>query len=135
MSSVVDLHRYVAYTVPTGFALLALASLVTYVFNRDPGNWYWRLLAVLQVVLGIQIIVGGILWLTGRRPPGISFPGSHYVYGSLFPLIVLFFAHRYARKHKRVAVAIFGVGAFLCFGLTMRALQTGLGENLWPFGP
>lgn len=135
MSSVVDLHRYIAYSVPTGFALLALTSLITYVFNRDPGEWYWRLLAALQVILGLQIIVGGILFLTGHRPPGISFPGSHYVYGSLFPLIVLFFAHRYARRQTRIAVAIFGVAAFLCFGLTMRALQTGLGENLWPFGP
>jgi energy-coupling factor transporter transmembrane protein EcfT len=135
MSAFVDLHRYIAYSVPTGWALLALTSLVTYVFNRDPGEWYWRLLAVLQVILGIQIIVGGTLFLTGHRAPGISFPGSHYVYGSLFPLIVLFFAHRYARRQTRVAVAIFGVAAFLCFGLTMRALQTGLGENLWPFGP
>jgi hypothetical protein len=134
MGSVIDLHRYVAYTVPIGFALLALASLVTYLFNRDPGNWYWRLLALLQVVLGIQIIVGLVLFLTGHRPPGISFPGSHYVYGSVFPVIVLVFAHRYAGRHKRVAVAIFGIAAFLCFGLTMRALQTGLGENLWPFG-
>jgi multidrug transporter EmrE-like cation transporter len=135
MGSVADLHRFVAYSIPTGFALLALASLITYVFNRDPGQWYWRLLAVLQVVLGIQLVVGGILFLAGHRPPRISFPGAHYVYGSLFPLIVLVFAHRYARRHVRVAVAVFGVAAFLCFGLTMRALQTGLGENLWPFGP
>lgn len=134
MDAVVDLHRYVAYTIPTGFALLALASLATYVLNREAGEWYWRLLAVLQVVLALQIVVGGVLFLTGHRPPRISFTGSHYVYGGLFPLIVLFFAHYYAQRQVRVAVAIFGVAAFLCFGLTMRALQTGLGQNLWPFG-
>ena len=134
MDSVVDLHRYVAYSVPTGFALLFLVSLFTYLFNRDPGEWYWRLLAILQVVLTIQVLVGVVLFVTGRRPPSISFAGAHYVYGSLFPLVVLVFAHRWARRHANVSVAIFGVAAFLCFGLTMRALQTGLGENLWPFG-
>jgi hypothetical protein len=134
MDSVVDLHRYVAYSVPTGFLLLFLVSIFTYLFNRDPGDWYWRLLAVLQVVLVVQLLAGGILFLTGRRPPSISFAGAHYVYGSLFPLVVLFFAHRYSARHTRVAIAIFGVAAFLCFGLTTRALQTGLGENLWPFG-
>jgi multidrug transporter EmrE-like cation transporter len=134
MDSVADLHRYVAYSVPTGFAVLFLVSLFTYLFNREPGEWYWRLLAFLQVVLAIQVLVGVILFLTGRRPPSISFAGAHYLYGALFPLVVLVFAHRFARRHPNVAVAIFGFGAFLCFGLTMRALQTGLGENLWPFG-
>lgn len=134
MDSVVDLHRYVAYSIPTGFALLFFVSIFTYLFNRDPGEWYWRLLAVLQVVLAIQVLAGGILFLAGNRPPGISFAGAHYVYGALFPLVVLMFSHRFAARHTNVAVAIFGVGAFLCFGLTMRALQTGLGENLWPFG-
>lgn len=134
MSSVVDLHRYIAYTVPTGFAVLALASLGTYLLNRDPGEWYWHLLAILQVILGVQILVGITLFLTGHRAPSISFNGAHYVYGSIFPVIVLVLGHRYARRQTRVAVAIFGVAAFLCFGLTMRALQTGLGQNLWPFG-
>jgi hypothetical protein len=134
MDSVADLHRYVAYSVPTGFAVLFLVSIFTYLFNRDPGEWYWRLLAFLQIVLVVQVVAGVVLFLSGRRPPGISFAGAHYVYGALFPLVVLFFAHRYAARHERVAIAIFGFGAFLCFGLTMRALQTGLGENLWPFG-
>ena len=134
MESIADLHRYVAYSVPAGFAVLFLVSLFTYLFNRDPGDWYWRLLAILQVILVVQVLAGVVLFATGRRPPAISFAGAHYVYGSLFPLVVLAFAHRWARRHENVSVAIFGVAAFLCFGLTTRALQTGLGENLWPFG-
>lgn len=133
MDSVADLHRFVAYSIPTGFVVLFLVSIFTYLFNREPGEWYWRLLAVLQVVLAIQVLVGAVLFATGRRASG-NFPGAHYFYGALFPLIVLVFAHRFSRRHPNVAVAIFGFAAFLCFGLTMRALQTGLGENLWPFG-
>ena len=134
MDSIADLHRYVAYSVPTGFALLFLVSIFTYLFNREPGESYWRVLAILQVVLAVQVLVGAVLFFAGRRPPAISFTGAHYVYGSLFPLVVLVFAHRFARRQTNIAVAVFGVAAFLCFGLTMRALQTGLGENLWPFG-
>ena len=133
MDSVADLHRYVAYSIPTGFVVLFLVSIFTYLFNREPGEWYWRLLAILQVVLAIQVLVGVVLFATGRRASG-NFVGAHYLYGAVFPLVVLVFAHRFSRRHPNVAVAVFGFAAFLCFGLTMRALQTGLGENLWPFG-
>jgi hypothetical protein len=132
MDSVTDLHRYVAYSIPTGFAVLLLVSLFTYLFNREPGEWYWRLLAFLQIVLAIQAVVGLVLFLAGRRATGQeTFPGGHYIYGAVFPLIVLFFAHRYARRYPNVSVAIFGFAAFLCVGLTLRAFTTGLGG--WPF--
>ncbi len=122
MNSIVDLHRFAAYSVPTGFGLLALWSIFSLIRNRDPHPWFWSLLAILQVVIGVQFIVGGILFLDGRRTDS----WRHYFYGAFFPAVVLFFAHRWARGAKAGPWLVFGVAGFVCFGLTLMALFTGL---------
>lgn len=128
MESIVSLHRYIAYSIPTGWALLTLWSAFVYLSNREAGDLYWRLLALMQVILGIQIVVGLSLLVTGHSLPSGGGPRwLHLVYGGIGPLIVLLYAHRYAARRQDVAIAIFGLAAFLCFGLTFRALQTGLG--------
>jgi heme A synthase len=124
---VTPIHRYVAYAVVAGWALLALLALFSFVRNRAPGDAFWNLLAVLQVLLGVQVVVGAVLFLTGRRPPASGAPWLHYAYGALFPVAVLAFAHRYARRNESVSWMVFGIAAFVIFGLTFRALQTGLG--------
>jgi hypothetical protein len=123
----VDLHRLVAYSVPAGFALLALGALFTLVRNREPGAWFWNLLAVAQVILGLEVLVGGILFLTGKRAVIEGPDWLHYVYGGLFPVAVLVVAHRSAGRHPGAEIPIFGVASLVAFGLTFRALQTGLG--------
>ncbi len=125
----VDLHRFVAYAVPAGFALLALGALYAYLRNEEAGGWYWNLLAAVQVVLGAQVVVGAILLALGRRAQSNGPGWLHYVYGGLFPILVLYVAHRYARKHQGVEMLVFGVAGLVAFGLTFRALQTGLGVD------
>ena len=122
-----ELHRFVAYAVPAGFGVLVLMSIIGYFANKEPGRWYWNTLAVLQVVLGIQFIVGAVLFITGARPESNGPSWLHYVYGAAFPLLVLVVAHRQARKRPGAEMIFFGVAAFLCTFSTLRALQTGLG--------
>jgi hypothetical protein len=120
-------HRYMGYAVPGGFALLLLWSIWALIRNKAPGEPFWNVLAGLQVVIGIQILVGGILFLTGARPATEGPTWLHYCYGGLFPAIVLVVAHRYARRYDTIPWLVFGLAGFICFGLTFRALQTGLG--------
>jgi len=124
---ITDVHRYIAYSIPTGFFLLMLWSILVLIRNKEPGGAYWNLLAVLQVVIGIQFIVGATLFLSGHRPDSNGPTWLHYVYGAFFPGLVLTVAHIRARKTGGAPWLIFGIAAFLCFGLTFRALQTGLG--------
>jgi hypothetical protein len=124
---VTALHRYIAFAVPTGWALLALWAGVAFVRNKPPGDRFWTLLAALQVVLGVQVIVGALLFLAGRVPNSSGPAWLHYVYGALFPVAVLVAAHRYARKQEGISWIVFGLAALVIFGLTFRALQTGLG--------
>lgn len=122
-----DLHRYVAYAIPAGFALLALWALLSLVINRPPPGAFWHLLAAVQVVLGVQVVVGGVLFLSGARPASNGPAWLHYAYGGLFPLALLVAGHRFARRYPDVPYLVFGAVALVCFGLTFRALQTGLG--------
>ncbi|MGH2703381.1 MAG: hypothetical protein ACRDJ2_16620, partial [Actinomycetota bacterium] len=122
------LHRGIGFAIPAAFLVLAVASLVGILRNRNPGDWYWSWLGILQVIVGIQFVVGAVLFLAGGRPPGGDLRWLHYVYGAFFPFALLLFAHRAARERFREVPAIpFGIAAFLCFGLTARALMTGLG--------
>lgn len=119
-------HRLIAYGIPATFLVLALWVAVALFRNREPGEGFWRLLGVIQVVLGVQVIVGGILFLLGNRPSPLGPAWLHYIYGGLFPAGMLMLAHTQARKREQIAFIIFGVACFLNFGLTFRALQTAL---------
>jgi hypothetical protein len=122
-----SLHLFVGYGIPAGFLILALWSLASLVFKREPHDWFWNLLGVLQVVIGIQFIFGAVLFLSGGRPLGAGGPvWLHYVYGAFFPALVLLVAHIRARKVPAAPWLIFGFASLICFGLTFRALQTGL---------
>lgn len=50
--------------------------------------WFWRLLRASQVAVVVQAALGGVLVLTGHKPPGL-----HVLYGVL-PLLVSFFAEQ-----------------------------------------
>lgn len=127
MNLVRILHHVVGYGIPAGFLILALWSVGALIFKREPRGGFWGLLGVLQVVVGIQFVLGAVLWLSGRVPPGAGGPAFlHYLYGALFPAIVLTAAHLRARKVPAAPWLIFGFASLICFGLTFRALQTGL---------
>ncbi len=120
-------HRIVAYAVSAGFALLALWALVAWVTKREPHRWFWVLLGTVQAIVGLQVVVGVALLAMGGRPATPGPQWLHYAYGGLFPVIVLVLAHRWARRLESLAWVAFGVAGFINFGLTFRALQTGLG--------
>lgn len=122
-----DLHVYVAYSIPTGFGILVLVSIYSYLRNREAPAWYWTILGILQVILGVQLLIGLYLLSTGARPQSNGPSWLHYVYGAGFPMLVLGIAHVQARKRPGVEILIFGIAAFLCTFATIRALQTGLG--------
>ena len=123
----IDLHRFIAYGIPAGWALIALWALIAFVVNRDPGAWFWRLLGLMQALLVLQLVVGGILFLAGGTHNSNGPSWLHYAYGALFPAFVLGVAHRFARRTEGIAWIPFGFAAVVVFGLTFRALQTGLG--------
>jgi hypothetical protein len=117
------LHEVIGFTIVGVFALLMLAGLATWLMKRkEPWRWFWWLLAAVQVSIGLQVIAGTVLLIMGERQDLL-----HYAYGGLFPILVLTTAHVVSRMEDRPAYVNFAWAAFFCFGLTLRALMTGLG--------
>jgi hypothetical protein len=125
-----ELHKYVGYLVVGVFAVGWLWGLVAWIFRRGPGERFWNWLTVAQVTAGIQAVIGVVLLLLGRRPT----TWLHYVYG-FGPFLILAIAHALARDLQKTqpgakpipAWVPFAFAAFICFGLTLRGLMTGLG--------
>jgi hypothetical protein len=125
-----NVHEIAGYGVVTLFGLLWVWPGSAWVLGKirgahgEPGRGYWGLVAVVQVVLAIQIVLG--LTLLGIHGVHAQ-PVLHYLYGSLFPIIVLVGAHMFARGMDRDQWVPFAWGGFICWGLVLRALFTGLG--------
>ncbi len=117
-------HRVIGFVVVGGFLLLSLWGLAAFLLKGDPTRWFWRLLAFLQVVVLVQLLSGLILLAAGGRRPIL-----HYAYGAVFPAVVLVAAHVIARELEdpRDPPRVFAIAGFVVFGLTLRALTTGLG--------
>jgi len=118
-------HLWIGAAIVAGFAVLMLWGFGAFVFKRSPGRWFWGLLAVLQTALVVELLGGVVLLIAGKRLPSFL----HFAYGAIFPAIVLGLAHVVGRglEDPRDAWKVFAVASFFAFGLTLRALSTGLG--------
>jgi hypothetical protein len=136
-----EVHEVIGFAVVGVFAVGWLWGLGAWIARRGPGRWYWTWLTVAQITAGVQALLGIGLFLTGHRVSGNSAIGNtlHYVYG-LLPILLFVFAHVVARAGNASAVGFdpkkviapwvpFAWAAFICFGLTLRALMTGLGTG------
>ena len=119
-----EVHKYIGWVIVSAFGVMFLWGLVSFIVKREPNQWWWRLLAVLQVILILQLAAGLTLLVLGHER-GLL----HYGYGALFPAIVLVGAHLIARglDDEEDAWKVFAVASFFLFGLTLRALTTGIG--------
>jgi hypothetical protein len=124
-SVVCRVHAWVGFAIVGGWAVLFLGGLVAFIVRRRMvWRWFWILLAILQVLLGLQLVAGIVVLATGGRAQIL-----HYAYGVVFPVIVLAIAHSLGRgmDDPTDAWKVFAIASFFLFGLTLRALTTGLG--------
>ena len=124
-----SLHAAIGYAVVAVFAVGWVWAAGALVARRDPGGRFWSWLVVAQVVAGVQALVGVVLLLMGLR----ASTWLHLVYG-FGPLAILLIGHGLAREVRRSGGGfpiepwgVFGLASFICFGLSLRALMTGLG--------
>jgi hypothetical protein len=103
-------HRLAGFVIVGGLVLFFLWGLLGWLARRDPGAWYWRLLAVLQVLLVLQLLAGTVLLVMGRRQSLL-----HYAYGALG-------TGRSARVRGRVLHRIRPYAARACHGTGYRVV-------------
>ena len=117
------LHLVAGSAIVGAFGLVTLWGLGTWIVRRGPGRAFWWVIGFVQGAVLLQALAGLILLLIGGRATIL-----HIVYGAVFPALVLGVAHVLAREafaHRPWAP--FAMASFFCFGLTLRALMTGLG--------
>jgi heme A synthase len=122
-------HEVVGFGVVGVFTVGWVWGLVALITKRDPGQGFWTWLVVAQILAGVQAVLGIVLLLLGYRPD----TPLHYVYG-FGPLVVLLIAHQMAGEigglqggRLSQPWVVFAAASFICFGLSGRALMTGLG--------
>ncbi len=99
-------------------------------FTRyDETPTFWKAVSVAQILLVVQLLYGIVLLFAGRRPGDASLFETvfHALYGFGFPLVVLFFAHKWSREGRYDPHSAFAVAAFVIFALTVRGWLLGAG--------
>ncbi|HZD01825.1 MAG TPA: hypothetical protein VFA46_17020 [Actinomycetes bacterium] len=118
-------HEVEGFVIVAGWGVLFLWGIGMFLLKRDAGRLYWGLVGILQVLLGIQLLAGIVLLALGERREIL-----HYLYGAVLPAIVLAGCHVLTRSLQRPPYHFFFTwGALVIFGLTARALMTGLGTG------
>lgn len=126
MGTVLAVHRWVAYLVMTMLLVVVVSGVVLRLLGREETPVSLRALQHwTENTLILQIVLGGILFLSGRRVLGeLAF--LHYFYGSLFPFIAIVGGRIAALRREQYEYVGLAWGAFFALGLSARAMLTGL---------
>jgi hypothetical protein len=122
------LHGYaLGFVIIGSWAVICGWALALRFLPYDETPTFWKAVSVAQILLLVQVLVGIILLLLGKRPgPGdgatIAF---HLAYGLAFPLVTLLVGHKVARDGKYQPHSVFAVVGLIIFGLTARSWMVG----------
>jgi hypothetical protein len=129
------LHRYLGAAIVVLFLLIFVWGLVLLAMRRDEApTALWAAQHWTENLLVVQVVTGLVLLVMGRRVVGEPLIWLHYLYGSLFPLIAVVGGRIAGLRRERREYLGLAWGAFFALGLTLRALQTGCGDDLRSIG-
>jgi hypothetical protein len=122
-------HFWVGFALVSIWAVIAGWSLALRLIGYDETPTFWRVVSIAQILLVIQLVIGLVLMLLGGRPGNGSWfiYIFHPLYGLVFPLVTLVFAHKWSREGRFHPHAAFAVAGLVIFGLSSRAMMVGLG--------
>jgi hypothetical protein len=128
---VTTLHRYLGILIVALFLVMFVSGLVLRLLGRQEApTATWALQHWLENLLIVQVVLGVVLLVMGRRVVGEPLIWLHYLYGSLFPLVAVIGGRIAALRRERYDYLGLAWGSFFALGLTLRALQTGCGNSL-----
>jgi hypothetical protein len=124
------LHRYLGAAIVVLFLVIFLWGLVLLALRRDDApTALWAVQHWTENLLVVQVVTGLIMLVMGRRVVGEPLIWLHYLYGSIFPLIAVVGGRIAGLRRERREYLGLAWGAFFALGLTLRALQTGCGDD------
>lgn len=129
------IHGWIAgLALAASWAIVAIWALVLRLAKAGETPLFWRAVSGAQLLLLAQLVLGLVLfgaWAFGAAGlPGAATAwdtGWHVLYGLVFPVVVLFFAHKWAREGRFNPHAAFSLAGLVIFALALRAFMVGLG--------
>jgi hypothetical protein len=120
--SLSEIHARLGNTAMLYFLLISLWGYYRFFRNRGIDSSYWGALAVGEVLLLIQGLIGAYLWIVGIRP----FRAIHILYGFV-ALIMIPGAFAYTKGEAgRAEILVYGTATLIGVGLLLRGIFTGL---------
>jgi hypothetical protein len=128
---VTSIHRYLGALLVLLFLVLVVWGLALRVLGREEAPTpLWAVQHWTENLLIVQTVLGLVLLVLGRRVTGGADVWLHYLYGSLFPFVAVVGGRLASLRRERYPYLGLVWGAFFALGLTLRALQTGCGNDL-----
>jgi heme A synthase len=116
-----DIHARLANTAILYFLIVSIWGWVRYFRKQDIDSTYWGMLAIAEILVLAQALLGGYLWIAGLRPGRTL----HLLYGTIV-LLMIPGAYIYTRgRDERPEVMIYSMVTIVAVGLIMRAMVTG----------
>lgn len=122
MAALTNMHARLVVTILLFFGALALWGFVNYLRGEGVTGGYKGALAIGELLILAEALIGVILFATGARP---FRPGIHILYGIVAAITVPgTFAYTRGRDGRWEQLIYVTVCLFLC-GIALRALTTG----------
>jgi hypothetical protein len=118
--SLTDVHARLATSMLLFLGVAGLWGIGSSLLKRGMTPAYWGLLAIGELLILAQAIVGAALWLEGARPAR----GIHLLYGAVALLTLPgYFAYSRGQENPRTA-QIYGLICLFLVGISLRAMGT-----------
>lgn len=120
-----ELHARLGTTSLLYFAVISVWGYFRFFRKQGVDSSFWGVLAIAEVLVVAQALLGGYLWLAGARLP---VPGErqylHILYGALIPVMIPA-AYLYTRgRSSRAEILVYATTTIITAGLIIRASYT-----------
>jgi hypothetical protein len=120
-----DIHGRLANTALIYFGILAAWGLWRALRKQVMDSSFWGALAIAEILVIVQGILGAILYFSGERPGR----WVHILYGVVTILVIPgLYAYTRGEEDRRVMV-IYAVSLLISVGIIIRAISTATGAG------
>ena len=115
-----DIHARLAITMLLFLSIAGIWGIANYIRKREITGTYWGILAVGEILIIAQIIIGIILWIDGARPARTI----HVLYGIVAAISIPgYYAYTRGRDDRRTSLT-YGLICLFIVGISIRAMGT-----------
>ncbi len=120
MEILADIHARLGNTSLLYFLAISLWGYFRFFRRQGIDSTYWGMLAIAELLVIAEAILGGIIWLEGMRPVR----SVHLLYGALIPIMIPA-TYLYTRgRTSKAEILVYGTTTIITVGFIIRAIYT-----------